>query len=177
MDNATIVMKARQALLPSVVMVLFALGASSTSGQTAEPCDRCKPAKAEWSWKANGYATGATPEAALALAKQQATDSACKKSATYLDANKLSCKGSCEAGDIDNVCAPDKTPGCNSGTYEENKGMWTFVCRKQNESAQEKVSCDKEEAAKKPGYTMCDVSVKAVRTLACTHPDCAPQTP
>ncbi len=165
-------MKARHALLPSLIVMLSAVAATSTSGQTSEPCTRCKPARAEWGWKANGYALGSAPDDALALAKQRAQDSACAKSATYLDANKLACKGSCKAGETATVCEPDKEPGCTSGTYEQNKGMWTFVCRKAYENAENKPSCDKEEAAKNPAYTTCDVSVKAVRTLACKHPDC-----
>ncbi len=155
-----------------LVTSLFVAAASSSSGEDAEPCNRCKNAKGEWSWKANGYALAATADGALTLAKSRATDGACKKSATYLDAQKLKCKGNCTAGELQNECKPSKTPGCNSGTYEENKGMWTFICRKHYEGAESKPSCDKEEAKKNPGYTMCDVSVKAIRTLVCTHPDC-----
>lgn len=165
-------MSRRTSLLALLVGSLVVAGASTSNGQGSDPCTRCVPAKGEWSWKANGYAVAATAEEALETAKGRATKSACDTSATYLDAQKLKCKGSCQGGDISNACEPSKTPGCNSGTYEENKGMWTFVCRKSYEGVDSKPSCDKDEAAKHPGYTMCDVSVTAVRTLACTHPDC-----
>jgi hypothetical protein len=156
-------------LAPALAVVALA---GSTSGKD-DPCAKCKPAKAEWTWKSNGYAIGPTKEDARALSEKSATDKACATSATYLDAQKLKCKGNCNAGTQVDECAPDKTPACDTGTYDDNAGQWTFVCRKQNEDRSDKVSCDKEEAKKNPGYTMCDVSVKAVRTLPCTHPDCA----
>ena len=155
-----------------VVVGLVDAGGSTSSGQAADPCTRCKDKSASWDWKANGYALASTADEALALAEKRATDAACTKSGTYLDAQKLKCSGGCNEGEVSTACAPSKKPGCNTGTYDKNKGMWTFVCRKHYQDAEDKPGCDKKEAEKNPGYTMCDVSVRAVRTLPCTHPDC-----
>lgn len=166
-------MKRPVASVTLLTTVLFVAAASTSNGQGSDPCKRCKDKTAQWDWKANGYALGASADEALDLAKTRATDSACEKSASYLDAQKLKCSATCKAGETENTCAPSKEPGCNTGTYDKNKGMWTFVCRKHYEGVENKPSCDKDEAKRNPGYTMCDVSVRAVRTLSCTHPDCS----
>ncbi len=166
-------MNRRSTTLAVLFTSLVVAGTSNSSGQGPDPCSRCNDAKGEWSWKANGYALAATSEQARVLALRRATESACDKSATYLDAQKLKCKGGCTAGELKNTCEPSKKPGCNTGTYADNKGMWTFVCRKHHQGDKNKPSCDAQEADKTPGYTMCDVSVKATRTLACAHPECA----
>ena len=157
----------------SLGMIVAALGLGATgTGQPADPCTRCKPAEAEWSWKANGYAVAPSAEDARALAQQRATDSACKESSKYLGPQKLSCKYGCDGGELSESCAPSKDPACTQGTHAEKKDMWTFVCRKFHQD--DKIACDEAEAQNNPGFSMCDVSTRAVKSLACKHPDCNP---
>jgi hypothetical protein len=155
-----------------VVSAGTTLGLREVLGQDTDACSKCKPAKGEWSWKANGYAIGADKDEATTASEASAIAKACKASQPYLDGMKLKCKGNCNAGELSEECKPEKPPACDKGTYAENSGQWTFICRKMNEDRDTKVSCDKEEAQRNPGYSMCDVSTKAVRTLACSHPDC-----
>ncbi len=145
---------------------------SSADGQPTPPCDRCKPADASWDWKANGYAVGDDGDSALAAAKQGAIDSGCATSQTYLAATKLKCKAGCDAGEESTQCAPSKEPKCMQGSYDSDKGMWTFVCRKFYANKPDAPACDEAEAKRHPGYGMCDVHVRMVRSLACSAPDC-----
>ena len=159
-------------LLASPLVAALALAPRSSTGQPADPCTRCQPAEAEWGWKANGYAVAATPEEARTLAQTRATDSACKQSEKYLAPQKLRCKHGCDPGEVSQSCAPSKEPACTHGTHADKRDMWTFVCRKFHQD--DGIACDDAEAQKSPGFSMCDVSTKAVKSLACAHPDCPP---
>ncbi len=155
-----------------VVAMGLALAPAASQGQPSDPCTRCKPAQAEWSWKANGYAVAGSADDALGAAKQAAIDSACRQSAPYLEPQKLRCRFGCSTGETSSSCAPSKEPACQKGTYSDNRSKWMFVCRKYHQ--EDRLPCDEAEAQTNPGYGMCDVSVKAIKSLACSHPDCNP---
>lgn len=148
---------------------VVALAAVPAGGQD-DPCARCKDTVAAWDWKANGYALGEDAEAALASARDGATESACKTAYGYLKAD-LKCRGACHADPAGATqdCEPAKEPLCQQGSHEKNPGMWTFVCRKTREKGE---TCDAERAKTHPNYAMCDVSVKAQKRLSCRHPEC-----
>ena len=156
---------------------LVGVAVQPVHGKPDDPCKQCKPSKAEWGWKANGYALGVDADAAKAAARQQAIDSACKASNKYLDPQKLPCRRGCNDGGVETSCEPTKKQGCSTGTYDDNKGMWMFVCRKEKQVTDSKVSCDTDEAAKRPGWSMCDVGVTAVKQRTCVHPDCKKEEP
>jgi len=148
---------------------MVALAAGPAGGQD-DPCLRCKDSVAAWDWKANGYALGEDAEAALTGAREGATQSACDTAKGYLRGS-LACKGSCEADPAGPTegCEPAKEPLCQQGSYERNKGMWTFVCRKTRGEGE---TCDAKRAEAHPNYAMCDVTVKAEKRLSCRHPAC-----
>ncbi len=137
------------------------------------PCDHCKSVSASWDWKANGYAVAAAADAAHQHAFDSALSAACERSAGFLKGRKLGCKFGCVGGDITTSCAPSKKPGCTSGTFSDDPGMWRFVCRKTAKRRQ-RVDCSDERAAKEPGYGMCDVKVRMVKERSCHDPKCSP---
>jgi hypothetical protein len=149
---------------------LLLLADSRLDDGAAADCDKCKPAGATWDWKANGYSLGGDTDAAVEAAKNGAIASGCKTSARYLDARKLKCKSGCSSGDLSDSCDASKPPKCTKGSYADDKGMWMFVCRKSVDKAGPK--CDDELAKTQPAYGMCDVHVRAEKSLACSAPGC-----
>ena len=151
-------------------MILGVVAVAPAAGGGEESCGKCKPKKAAWPWKANGYALGSSEAAAQAEAVSKAKDSACQQAARYLDAQKLSCGPGCEAGALEARCEATKQP-CMAGSGEKNAGMWKFVCLK---ATGEPKACDDAARQAAPFYAMCDVSVDAERVLACGDSTCAP---
>ncbi len=166
MDPRSVVHLAAAVLVPAL-----ALTTHPVQGQPGDPCDRCKPKTAHWQWKANGYAVGATAEAAEASAKRAAIDSACEQSKKYLAPRKLTCRPGCTPGEVTQSCRESKAPQCLKGTYSDNRGMWQFVCRKMH-GKQALSQCGEDAAKEQPGYGMCDASVTASKTRPCAPPDC-----
>ena len=159
-----------RALYPGALILVGVALAGVADGGEAPPCKTCKPKKAVWPWKANGYAIAASEAEAKAAAEEQAKASACDQAARYLDAQKLACAAGCQAGEIASRCEITKKP-CMAGSSEKDAGMWKFVCRKQTG---DDGACDEEARAASPFWAMCDVSVDAERVLACGDPACGP---
>lgn len=157
----------------ALVVGALVLGFSAVAGPVGggeESCGKCKPKKAAWPWKANGYAIGTSEAEAQAEAERRAKDSACDQAARYLDAQKLACAPGCEAGALEARCEATKAP-CMAGDGAKNAGMWKFVCQK---AAGDAKACGDAAREASPFYAMCDVSVDAERVLACGDPSCAP---
>ena len=147
------------------VVVLASLPAQGRD----DPCTRCAPAVAAWEWKANGYALGTAGDATEEAARGQATETACAKAEGLLEGT-LKCRGACRPDPEGPTqrCAPGATPMCRRGSYEDDRGLWTFVCRKTKKGD----GCDAARAEAEPYFAMCDVKVKAEKELACRHPEC-----
>jgi len=155
-----------------VIATGLGLLVTPAAGDPPSPCDRCKPATAAWDWKANGYAVGPDANAALETAKGEAIASGCKTSAKYLVNRKLKCKFGCRAGELADACEPSEEPKCTKGRYQDDRSMWMFVCRKYRSGKPDAPQCDDATAQLSPGYGMCDVHVRATKTLDCAAPDC-----
>lgn len=140
--------------------------------QGGPDCDSCKPAKAHWDWKANGYELGGDANGAEAAATEAGTKSACDKAEPYVAKSPLKCKTGCEPGEVTERCEPREEPKCRKGTYESDAGMWKFVCRKTRQGKKDAPPCDEARAEASPGWAMCDVKVRAVRERACAAPGC-----
>jgi hypothetical protein len=156
--------------LVSGALILAGVVLATAAGGGEESCGKCKPKKAAWPWKANGYAIGVSEAATQAEAAATAKASACQQAARYLDAQKLSCPAGCEAGDLEARCEASKEP-CMAGSAEKNAGMWKFVCLK---ATGEPKACDEAARQASPFYAMCDVSVDAERVLTCGDGTCVP---
>jgi hypothetical protein len=139
--------------------------------QAQEPCP-CKAQSSAWDWKANGYAVADSEASAKTAAIEHALSHGCRESYKYLDGTKLKCKSGCTAGQEARECKPKADPGCNGGSYERDKDMWMFVCRKAKGPAA-KTACDATAAAAAPFFSMCDVAIKATATLPCSDPKCS----
>lgn len=151
------------------VSLLLAVAIAAPADGGEEVCGKCKPKKAAWPWKANGYAVGADAAAIEKVAESAATESACAQASRYLEAQKLTCAAGCEPGALVEGCEPSKKPLCTSGDGTKNAGMWKFVCQKARGDAS---ACDDEARAASPHYAMCDVSVAAEKVLPCGDPAC-----
>jgi len=154
-------------------LALFPSSATTAAPVDGKNCDACKPSKAHWDWKANGYQLGADAEAAETAARQAGTKTACDKSAPFLANNPVKCKPGCEPGEVSNRCEPRQEPKCTSGTYDSDHGMWMFVCRKTRQGKKDAPACDAARQKASPGWGMCDVKVRAVKERACTAPGCS----
>jgi hypothetical protein len=160
----------RRGLLVIVLASLSLAGVSDVRGDA--DCAKCKARPAEWSWKANGYALAADAAAGMKLAKERATIDACDTAAKHLTGRKIACPAGCAEGAIEERCEPDKKPKCTSGTYDSDKGMWKFVCRKVHQHMRTEDPCTDEHAKTTPGFGMCDVNVKAHKSRVCGDPKC-----
>jgi hypothetical protein len=162
----------RAHLLPIFVTLPLAATLVPRPAQSGPDCDSCKPAKAHWDWKANGYQLGDDADAAEAAATESGRKSACDKAEPYVAKNPVKCKAGCEPGEVTQKCEPREEPKCRKGTFDSDEGMWKFVCRKTRQGDKDAPSCDAARAKAAPGWSMCDVKVRAVKERACTAPGC-----
>jgi hypothetical protein len=135
-------------------------------------CNSCKPSSATWDWKANGYQLGSDAETAKKAALEAGTQSACDKAAPFLAKNPVKCKAGCDGGDVTQTCKPREEPKCTHGTYDSDKGMWTFICRKTRQGHKDAPACDEARATAMPGWGMCDVKVRSLKERDCAAPGC-----
>jgi hypothetical protein len=157
----------------TLVALLLGGGAVSALVPAARAeCKACKAQAADWDWKANGYALADSADAARAAGVANAIARGCPEAYRYLDAKKLACAAGCTAGEKTRECAPKGDPPCTGGSYEKEKDMWLFVCRKAKGAAS-KDGCDAAAAAATPFFAMCDAQLKATDTLPCNAPACA----
>lgn len=152
-------------------LLASALSLVPQAGQAGEPCDKCKPKQASWDWKANGYALAASAEDALKGSLEKAKAEGCGRAEAFLKPRKLSCSFGCSGGEVETTCKQSKEPLCTTGTFQQDAGMWKFVCRKMAKKGQQ-IDCSDERAAKEPGYAMCDVKVRMLKQRPCHDPAC-----
>ncbi len=162
--------------LPSTrrTVLALALGAGAASAlmpAARAECKACRSQSADWDWKANGYALADSADAARAAGVADALGRGCPEAYRYLDAKKLTCAAGCTAGERTRACTPKSDPQCTGGSYEKEKDMWLFVCRKAKGAAAN-TGCDAAAAAATPFFAMCDAQIKAVSALPCNAPAC-----
>ena len=153
---------------PAVGASLLVAGLASVSDAKPPVKNRCTPTPAVWSWKANGYALHDDAAKAEALAKQRATDDACARSRKHLEGRKLKCPAACKQHGVEEACEVQKEK-CTKGTYEGQKGMWKFVCRKVHQKVKGEDPCTEQHAKSHPGFGMCDIGVKASKAPTCVE--------